>query len=127
MAYYALLDENNIVNQVISGIDETEDAPEGYEDWEDFYGQFHSLTCKRTSYNTLANTHRDEGTPFRGNYAGIGYTYDATNDVFIAPKPYSKWVLNESTWTWEAPVAMPDDGKQYIWNDNTGAWEEVAE
>jgi hypothetical protein len=63
----------------------------------------------------------------RGNYAGIGYTYDPDQDVFIAPKPYSKWVLNESTWTWEAPTPMPDDGKQYIWNDNTGAWEEVAE
>ena len=48
------------------------------------------------------------------------------NDVFIAPKPYSQWVLNESTWSWEAPVAMPDDGNQYVWNDNTGAWEQVV-
>ena len=52
---------------------------------------------------------------------------EADNDVFIAPKPYSKWILDEDTWSWKAPVDMPDDGKQYIWNDNTGAWEELAE
>jgi hypothetical protein len=129
MAHYAFINDNNIVTEVIVGINEdnTETLPEGFADWEEWYGDFRGQTCKRTSYNTIANTHSGDGTPFRGNYAGIGYTYDADNDVFIAPKPYSKWVLNESTWTWEAPTPMPDDGKQYIWNDNTGAWEEVAE
>ena len=129
MAHYAFINDNNIVTEVIVGINEDniETLPEGFADWEAWYGDFRGQTCKRTSYNTIANTHSGDGTPFRGNYAGIGYTYDATNDVFIAPKPYSKWVLNESTWTWEAPVAMPDDGNQYIWNDNTGAWEQVAE
>jgi hypothetical protein len=117
------------VTEVIVGINEdnTETLPDGFADWEAWYGDFRGQTCKRTSYNTSANAHSGEGTPFRGNYAGIGYTYDATNDVFIAPKPYSQWVLNESTWSWEAPVAMPDDGKQYVWNENTGAWEELAE
>jgi hypothetical protein len=124
MAYYALLDENNIVNQVISGIDETEDAPEGYEDWEDFYGQFHSLTCKRTSYNTLANTHRDEGTPFRGNYAAVGYVYDETNDVFYEEQPFESWTLDTSTWLWEPPVAYPATGK-WTWDEENTEWVEV--
>ena len=121
MAYYALLDENNIVTQVISGIDETEDAPEGYTDWEDFYGQFHSLTCKRTSYNTLANTHRDGGTAFRGNYAAVGYKYDSTNDVFYEQEPYPSWTLNETTWLWEPPVAYPETGR-WIWNEENQEW-----
>ena len=129
MAHYAFINDNNIVTEVIVGIDEdnTETLPEGFSSWEEWYGDFRGQTCKRTSYNTIANAHSGEGTAFRGNYAGIGYTYDPDNDVFIAPQPYSKWVLNESTWTWEAPVAMPDDGSQYVWNDNTGAWEELAE
>ena len=122
MAHYAFLDDNNIVTEVIVGKDEGEGT-----DWEVYYGNFRGQTCKRTSYNTSANAHSGEGTAFRGNYAGIGYTYDSTNDVFIAPKPYSKWVLDEPTWSWKAPVDMPDDGKQYVWNDNTGAWEEVSE
>jgi len=93
--------------------------------WEGYYGK--GGLCKRTSYNTSGNAHKDEGTPFRGNYAGIGYTYDTENDVFYPPQPYSKWILDETTWTWKAPVDMPDDGKEYVWNDNTGAWEEVTE
>ena len=125
MAYYALIDENNIVTQVISGIDETEDAPEGYTDWEDFYGQLHSSTCKRTSYNTLANTHRDEGTPFRGNYAGIGYLYDTENDVFYMQKPYDSWTLNNATWQWEPPDPYPDTGK-WRWDEQVREWIEVT-
>lgn len=81
-------------------------------------------TWIQTSYNTHGNQH-PEGRPLRGNYAGIGYTYDATNDVFYAPKPFDSWVLNESTWLWEAPVAMPDDGKIYEWNEATTNWKEV--
>ncbi len=129
MAHYAFINENNIVTEVIVGKDEDDntDLPEGFADWEAWYADFRGQTCKRTSYNTIANTHTDSGTPFLEVTAGIGYTYDPDQDVFIAPQPYSKWVLNESTWTWEAPVAMPDDGSQYIWNDNTGAWEELAE
>ena len=81
-------------------------------------------TWIQTSYNTHGNQH-PEGRPLRGNYAGIGYTYDATNDVFYAPKPFDSWVLNESTWLWEAPVAMPDDGKVYQWDEATTNWKEV--
>ena len=82
-------------------------------------------TWLQTSYNTHGNQH-PEGRPLRGNYAGIGYTYDATNDVFIAPKLFNSWILNESTWLWEAPTPMPDDGKVYEWDEETTSWKEVT-
>ena len=81
----------------------------------------------QTSYNTHGNQHKLGGTPLRGNYAGIGYTYDRTNDVFYAPKPYASWILNQSTWLWEAPVAMPDDDKRYEWDEATTSWKEIEE
>jgi hypothetical protein len=79
----------------------------------------------QTSYNTHGNQH-PEGRPLRGNYAGIGYNYDATNDVFYAPQPFPSWILNNTTWLWEAPVAMPTDGKDYKWNESITNWEEVT-
>jgi hypothetical protein len=79
----------------------------------------------QTSYNTYANQHALGGTPLRGNYAGVGYNYDKTNDVFYAPQPYASWILNETTWLWEAPVAYPTDGKAYIWNESTTSWDLV--
>ena len=79
----------------------------------------------QTSYNTIGNKHVNGGTPLRGNYAGVGYTYDAEKDVFIAPKPFASWVLS-ADYLWEAPVAMPTDGKGYTWNEATGAWDEVV-
>jgi len=132
MAHYAFIDENNIVQNVTVGIDEndTSELPEGYETWEEYYTFVMGMTCKRTSYNTFANVHTDNGTAFRGNYAGIGYTYDTENDVFIPPKPYSNWILDTSTWTWEAPTDMPDltqeqidNGSRYIWNETTASWD----
>jgi hypothetical protein len=77
----------------------------------------------QTSYNTYRNQH-PEGKPLRGNYAGIGYVYDSTNDVFYAPQPYPSWTLNNTTWTWESPVAMPTDGKLYNWDEATKNWSE---
>ena len=112
MAHYAFLDSNNIVTEVITGIDETE-LIEGLHP-EIWYGNFRNQTCKRTSYNGN----------IRKNYAGIGYTYDPERDAFIAPKPYTKWVLNEETCIWEAPTPYPTDDKRYVWNDNRGEWEE---
>ena len=82
-------------------------------------------TWLQTSYNTHGNQH-PEGRPLRGNYAGIGYNYDATNDVFYAPQPFPSWVLNNTTWLWEAPVAYPTDGKDYRWNESITNWEEVT-
>ena len=95
---------------------------------QEFFDTFVDLspgTWLQTSYNTHGNQH-PENRPLRGNYAGIGYTYDATNDVFYAPQPYASWVLNNTTWLWEAPVAMPTDGKQYKWNESIINWEEVT-
>jgi hypothetical protein len=81
----------------------------------------------QTSYNTHGGVHTLGGTPLRKNYAGIGYTYDTQRDAFIPPKPFASWVLNEDTCLWDAPVAMPDDGKVYTWNEDTQAWVEVTE
>jgi hypothetical protein len=80
----------------------------------------------QTSYNTYGGVHTLGGTPLRKNYAGIGYAYDSQRDAFIPPKPFASWVLNEDTCLWDAPVAMPDDGKQYEWNEDTQAWVEVT-
>ncbi len=80
---------------------------------------------KQTSYNTHGGVHALGGTPLRKNYAGIGYTYDAGRDAFIPPKPYASWVLNETTCLWDAPVAYPDDGKRYSWDEATTSWVEV--
>jgi hypothetical protein len=81
----------------------------------------------QTSYNTRGGVHTLGGTPLRGNFAGVGFTYDSTNDVFYEPQPYPSWTLNETTWLWEPPVAMPTDGKDYTWNESTTSWDLVAE
>jgi hypothetical protein len=81
-------------------------------------------TWIQTSYNTIGGMH-PEGRPLRGNYAGIGYTYDQANDVFYAPKPFPSWIMNEATWTWKAPVDMPTDGL-YKWDESTTNWVEIT-
>jgi hypothetical protein len=112
MAHYAFLDKNNIVTEVIVGIDETE-LIEGT-DPETWYGEFRGQTCKRTSYNGN----------IRKNYAGIGFTYDFERDAFITPKPFDSWVLDEETCQWVAPAPMPSNGN-YYWNENLGKWSEI--
>ena len=87
----------------------------------------------QTSYNTRGNVHYgpdgdpDGGVALRGNYAGIGYTYDQTNDVFYAPQPYPSWTLSQTTWLWEPPVAYPTDGQMYVWDEAAVIWKPVAE
>ena len=78
---------------------------------------------KQTSYNTHGGVHSSGGTPFRKNHAGIGYTYDEDRDAFIPKKPYNSWILNEDTCQWEAPVAYPDDDKEYNWNEINQNWD----
>ena len=112
MANYAFLDSNNIVTEVIVGKNEGE----GGIDWEQHYGEFRGQTCKRTSYNGN----------IRKNYAGIGYTYDASRDAFIPSKPYASWVLNETSCNWEAPTPYPTDDKMYRWDEPTLAWVEIT-
>jgi len=79
----------------------------------------------QTSYNTYGNQH-PEGRPLRGNYAGLGFIYDREKDVFYAPQPYPSWTLNQSTWLWESPIPMPQDGKQYRWDESTTGWVEIV-
>ena len=115
MAHYALLDENNIVTEVITGRDEWEVVGQ-IKDWERYYGAIRGQECKRTSYNGN----------IRKNFAGIGYTYDEDRDAFIAPKPYDSWVLDEETCRWEAPVPYPDDGVMYQWDEEKTDWVAVV-
>jgi hypothetical protein len=82
-------------------------------------------TWIQTSYNTKGNIHILGGTPLRGNFAGIGFIYDSTNDVFYAPQPFNSWILNKTNWTWESPIAYPTDGKIYNWNENTKTWDVI--
>lgn len=123
MAYYAFLNKDNIVTEVIVGIDETE-LIEGL-DPETWYGNYRGQVCKRTSYNTFENNHFKNKEPFRLNYAGIGFTYSEELDGFIPPKPYASWILDTSTGTWKAPVKLPDTENLYKWNENAMLWEEV--
>ncbi len=109
MAHYAFI-TNGIVTEVITGIDETE-LIEGL-DPETWYGNFRNQLCKRTSYNNN----------IRFNYAGIGNSYDEVRDAFIAPKPFNSWVLDEATCQWAAPIAYPQNGKKYIWNEQEVNW-----
>ena len=112
MAHYAFLDENNIVTEVIVGRNENE-VVGNVRNWEKYYGEFRGQTCVRTSYNGN----------IRKNYAGIGFTYDAERDAFIAPKPYDSWLLVEETAQWAAPVPYPEDGLMYSWNEEIIDWE----
>ena len=132
MAHYAFLDENNIVQAVYVGMEEsnTSELPDGVSSWEEHYTNTQGMTCKRTSYNTYANEHVNGGTPFRGNYAGIGYVYDSDNDVFYEQQPFPSWSLT-SSWLWKAPLDEPSDWsyeRQYRWDeeayqaDNTTGW-----
>jgi hypothetical protein len=112
MAHYALLDENNTVVKVITGIDETESI-EGKTP-EQWYGEFHNMKCVRTSYNGN----------IRYNYAGIGYTYDTEFDAFIPPKPYDSWKLNYETFNWVSPIPMPqrEEGFIFRWSEINKEW-----
>lgn len=81
----------------------------------------------QTSYNTLGGVHLNGGTPLRMNFASIGGTYDREKDAFIPPKPAPSWILNESTCLWNAPVACPEDGKKYYWDESITNWVELEE
>ena len=125
MAHFAKLDIDSKVvrvEAVSNDIATTEQA--GVDFLNALYGT--SDVWKQTSYNTVANEHILGGTPFRKNYAGIGHTYDYARDAFIAPQPYSSWLLDPNKCIWEAPVEYPNDGKQYIWNEETTSWDEIT-
>ena len=128
MAHFAKLDQDNIVT-TINVVHDNELLVDGAENEQkgiNFLNTFFNTSdnWKQTSYNTQGGVHKLGGTPFRKNYAGIGYTYNEDKDAFIPPQPYSSWTLNNDTCQWEAPVAYPDDGKEYQWNEETTNWVE---
>lgn len=88
--------------------------------WEGYYGK--GGLCKRTSFNTHKGVHLNDKIPFRKNYAGEGYTYDPVRDAFYGPQPFESWTLNEDTCSWESPVAIPEDGNSYLWDEETKNW-----
>ena len=121
MAHFAKVLENKVVNVIVA-------EPEFIENFVDSSpGEW-----IQTSYNTRGGVHyepdsdtpsEDQSKALRGNYAGIGYIYDSINDVFYKEQPYDSWILNETTWIWEAPVVLPNDGKKYLWNEETKTWD----
>ena len=125
MANFAKLGVGNIVERVevvSNDIATTEQA--GVEFLQNLYKD--RTVWKQTSYNTDSNNHKLGGTPFRKNFAGIGYQYDEGRDAFIAPKPFDSWELNEETCIWEPPVVYPSDGSEYSWNEETKNWDKVV-
>ena len=122
MSHFAKVCDGKVVQVIVAGLE--------------FFDTFVDTspgTWLQTSYNTRGNIHYGEngepdgGVALRGNYAGVGYIYDAKNDVFYAPRPYDSWILSETTWLWAAPVAMPDDGKVYVWDETTTSWKEFVQ
>ena len=127
MASFAKIGLNNKVIEVQSLVNEVLHDANGVEQESigiDFLTKLTGWAIwKQTSYNTHGNQHPNNK-PFRGNFAGIGYTYDSTNDVFYAPQPYPSWILNNNTWLWESPIPYPTDGKRYIWDETITNWVE---
>jgi hypothetical protein len=128
MAHFAKLGTGNIVEQVIvvsNDIAITEQAGV------DFINKLYNTrdVWKKTSYNTFGGEHSSGGTPFRKNYAGVGFQYDQQRDAFIPPKPFNSWILNETTCNWESPVVKPttelEDNQYYNWNELTKSWDIV--
>lgn len=120
MAHFAQLDSNNVVIGVYV-------VSDNFDGKEEEYSEFAGGNFKQTSYNTRAGVHELGGTPFRKNYAGIGFTYDPVRDAFIPPKLYPSLILNEETCQWEFPVPAPDpDGKEYYWSEKIQNWKEYV-
>jgi hypothetical protein len=123
MAHFAEIDSNNIVIRVLVVGDDQENRGQ------EFLSNDLALGGNwiQTSYNTRGGKHVLGGTPFRKNYAGIGYTYDSTRDAFIPPRPalYPSWILDENSCLWTPPLPYPNDGKRYKWDEPTVSWVEV--
>jgi len=125
MAHFAQIDSDNKVIQVI--VVDTKDTSDANGVEKESIGvafceRLLGGTWIKTSYNTIGGVHTSGGTALRGNYAGIGYTYDPTNDVFYAPQPFPSWTIAGPTWQWQAPTPMPTDGGMYSWDEKTKKW-----
>jgi hypothetical protein len=130
MASFAKLNNNiverveSVVNEVIKDLNEVEQESIGIQFLKTLYNEPNAI-WKQTSYNTYGGVHSNNGTPFRKNFAGIGYTYDSQRDAFIPPKPFNSWILNEDTCLWNSPIPMPNDAsidRRYTWNEETQSW-----
>jgi len=123
MAHFAKVNqENNLVETIIVVSDEFENDGQNY---------INSTLNKpgnwvQTSYNTINNTHKLGGTPLKGNFASVGYSYDEERDIFLPPKPFNSWTLNEANADWEAPIARPDDDSFYAWNEVLQTWDLIT-
>jgi len=124
MAHFVKL---GIGNKVIQGVVVHNDVATTEQAGIDFLNNLYKTNdvWKQTSYNTKGGVHLLGGTPFRKNFASVGYRYDQTKDAFIPPRPFTSWTLNEETCLWEAPIARPEDGQDYIWNEDTQQWDLV--
>ena len=121
MAHFAKLGVGNIVETVESVSNDIATSEQaGVEFLQNLYKS--RDVWKQTSYNTYGGEHKLGGTPFRKNYAGIGFTYDQARDAFIEPKPFDRWTLNETTCMWDPPVPRPESGS-YSWNETTKQWD----
>jgi hypothetical protein len=122
MAHYAEIDDNSIVIKVVvvDDIDEGGSEAKGVVYLKGVFGE--DTDWKKTSYNTVANSHREGGKPFRKNYAGIGFYYDKAKNAFIAEQPYPSWELDKTTCTWKAPTIKPNDGDSYSWDEASTTW-----
>jgi len=124
MAHFCKIGKGSKVEKVVvvsNDVATTEQA--GIDFLNNLYGT--NDVWKQTSYNTLKGVHLLGGTPFRKNFAGLGYKYDETRDAFIPPKPFNSWTLNEETCYWDAPIVYPDDGQRYEWNEENQTWDLV--
>ena len=137
MAHFAKLNGDIVEKVVVVHNDVATTEQAGVEFLQNLYGD--RSVWKQTSYNTYAGKYwitndsgekveaEDQSKAFRKNYAGLGYTYDATRDAFIPPKPYNSWILNETTCDWDAPISEPSDGKNYEWDETSKSWVEEKE
>jgi hypothetical protein len=128
MAHFAKIGKGNkveqvvvVANDVLKDENNIEQETKGVEFLQNLYKS--RDIWKQTSYNTRSGNHKLNGTPFRKNFASVGYTYDFIKDAFIPPKKYNSWTLNENTCQWEAPVAYPNDGEFYSWNEANQTWD----
>jgi hypothetical protein len=116
MAHFAKVDQGKVIKVIVA-------EPEFFDTFIDTVpGDW-----IQTSFNTRCGVHTNGGIPLRGNFAGVGYTYDREHDVFYAQQPFPSWTLNQTTWTWEAPTSMPTatGTTRYNWNESTQSWDSI--
>lgn len=124
-SHYAFLNKNNVVVNVL--VYEDDLLPEGYESFEDYYGEAMGMACKKTCPDTLAGSHISGGTPFRGNYAQLGHLYDEELDAFVEKQPFPSWTFDQETYSWYPPTPYPENSEEtFVWNEKNKVWRPVV-